>query len=195
MIEICVKLITSRFPPNLHLRNMWQRRRCHTEVFCKNAVLKDFAKFTGKHVCHNLFFNKFETEVCNFFRNEILAQVSSCGFSEIFQNTYLQKTFVGCFCSKYSYIYVLFLVKCIICKGVVSSETFHICATSYFVFAKLVKPFPRIMFFLVPSIIIMKKVLKNHINSSVSLMIHFLVQLSTRMLLMDFIIMMQLSLK
>ena len=116
-------------------------------------------------------------------------------FPKYFRTPFLQKTFVGCFCSKYSYIYVLFLVKCIICKGVVSSETFHICATSYFVFAKLVKPFPRIMFFLVPSIIIMKKVLKNHINSSVSPMIHFLVQLSTRMLLMDFIIMMQLSLK
>ena len=30
----------------------------HPEVFCKKAVLKTFAKFTGKHLCQSLFFNK-----------------------------------------------------------------------------------------------------------------------------------------
>ena len=29
-----------------------------SEVFCKNGVLKNFAKFTGKHLCQGLFFNK-----------------------------------------------------------------------------------------------------------------------------------------
>ena len=28
------------------------------EVFCKKGVLKIFAKFTGKHLCKSLFFNK-----------------------------------------------------------------------------------------------------------------------------------------
>ena len=28
------------------------------EVFCKNDVLRNFAKFTGKHLCQSLFFNK-----------------------------------------------------------------------------------------------------------------------------------------
>ena len=28
------------------------------EVFCKKGVLKNFAKFTGKHLCQSLFFNK-----------------------------------------------------------------------------------------------------------------------------------------
>ena len=28
------------------------------EVFCKNRVLKNFAKFTGKHLLQSLFFNK-----------------------------------------------------------------------------------------------------------------------------------------
>ena len=28
------------------------------EVFCKNGVLKNIAKFTGKHLCQRLFFNK-----------------------------------------------------------------------------------------------------------------------------------------
>ena len=28
------------------------------EVFCKKIALKNFAKFTGKHLCQGLFFNK-----------------------------------------------------------------------------------------------------------------------------------------
>ena len=28
------------------------------EVFCKKGVLEIFAKFTGKHLCQSLFFNK-----------------------------------------------------------------------------------------------------------------------------------------
>ena len=28
------------------------------EVFCEKGVLKNFAKFPGKHMCHSLFFNK-----------------------------------------------------------------------------------------------------------------------------------------
>ena len=27
-------------------------------MFCKNGVLKNFAKLTGKHLCQNLFFKK-----------------------------------------------------------------------------------------------------------------------------------------
>ena len=27
-------------------------------VFCEKGVLKNYAKFTGKHMCHSLFFNK-----------------------------------------------------------------------------------------------------------------------------------------
>ena len=34
-------------------------RSSRPEVFCKKAVLRNFAKFTGKqHLCHSLFFNK-----------------------------------------------------------------------------------------------------------------------------------------
>ena len=31
-------------------------RSSHPEVFCKKDVLRNFAKFTGKHLCQNLFF-------------------------------------------------------------------------------------------------------------------------------------------
>ena len=35
-------------------------RRSHPEMFCKKGVLRNFAKFTGKHLCQSLFFNKVE---------------------------------------------------------------------------------------------------------------------------------------
>ena len=52
------------------------------EVFHKKGVLKNFAKFTGKHLCQSLFFKK------NFIKKETLAQVFSCEFCEIFKNTF-----------------------------------------------------------------------------------------------------------
>ena len=33
-------------------------RSSRSEVFCKKVVLRNFAKFTGKHLCQSLFFNK-----------------------------------------------------------------------------------------------------------------------------------------
>ena len=30
----------------------------HSEVFCKKGVLRNLTKFTGKHLCQSLFFNK-----------------------------------------------------------------------------------------------------------------------------------------
>ena len=35
-------------------------RSSRPDVFCKKSVLKNFAKFTGKHLCQSLFFNKIE---------------------------------------------------------------------------------------------------------------------------------------
>ena len=33
-------------------------RSSHPEVFCKKGVLRNFAKFTRKHMCRSLFLNK-----------------------------------------------------------------------------------------------------------------------------------------
>ena len=33
-------------------------RSCRPEVFCEKGVLRNFSKFTGKHLCQGLFFNK-----------------------------------------------------------------------------------------------------------------------------------------
>ena len=56
----------------------------------KKAVLKNFLTFTEKHLRQSLFFNKIE--VYNFIKTETLAQVFSCEFSEIFKNTFFQRT-------------------------------------------------------------------------------------------------------
>ena len=46
------------------------------KVFCSKCVLRIFAKFTGKHLCHSLF----------------LAQVFSCEFCEISRSTFFYRT-------------------------------------------------------------------------------------------------------
>ena len=35
-------------------------RWASSEVFCQKSVLRNFSKFTGKHMCQSLFFNKVE---------------------------------------------------------------------------------------------------------------------------------------
>ena len=56
------------------------------DVFNKKGVLRNFVKFTGKHLCQSLFLNKVEV-LCNFIK-ETLAQVFSRGFCEISKNTF-----------------------------------------------------------------------------------------------------------
>ena len=49
------------------------------EVFCKKGVLRNLTKFTGKHLCQRLFFNKVE----GFIKKQTLAQVLCRGFCQI----------------------------------------------------------------------------------------------------------------
>ena len=53
---------------------------------CKKGALINFTKFIGKHLCHGLFLIKLQAE--NFIKKETLAQVFSCEFCEISQNTF-----------------------------------------------------------------------------------------------------------
>ena len=62
------------------------------EVFSKKGVLRNFAKFAGKHLCQGLFFNKVAGGACNFIKKETLAQVFSCEFCEISKNTFSYRT-------------------------------------------------------------------------------------------------------
>ena len=44
------------------VKQMKKSRSSCPEVFCKNEVLKTFAKFTEKHVCWSLFLTEFTVE-------------------------------------------------------------------------------------------------------------------------------------
>ena len=57
-------------------------RSSRLEVFCQKGVLKNFSKFTVKHLCL----------ACNFIKKETLAQVFSCEFRENFKNTFFNRT-------------------------------------------------------------------------------------------------------
>ena len=63
-------------------KTIWQQPET-VEDFCKKCVLKNFAKFTGKHLCKSLFFNK----VAGFIKKETPVQVFPCEFWEN-KNTY-----------------------------------------------------------------------------------------------------------
>ena len=64
----------------------------------RKRVLKNFAKFTGKHLCQSLFFNKVAglgPGACNVIKKEILAQVFSCDLCEISKNTFFTELLWG----------------------------------------------------------------------------------------------------
>ena len=57
-------------------------RSSHQTCSIIKGVLRNFAKFTGKHLCKSLFFNKVAG------LHETLAQVFSCEFYKISKNTF-----------------------------------------------------------------------------------------------------------
>ena len=72
-------------------------RSSYQRCFVKKDVLRNFAKFTGKHLCQSLFFNKVagnfvkkETlaQACNFIKKGTLVQVVSCEFCKISKNIF-----------------------------------------------------------------------------------------------------------
>ena len=60
-------------------------------VLLKESVFKNFTKFTAKHLCQGLFFNKVSDRPATLLK-ETLAQVFTCEFCDISKNTFLHKT-------------------------------------------------------------------------------------------------------
>ena len=67
-------------------------RSSHPNVFCKNVVLRNFTKFTGKYLYQTPFLIKLYASACNFIKKETLVQVFSCAFCEISKNTFCYRT-------------------------------------------------------------------------------------------------------
>ena len=55
------------------------------EMLCEKGVLRNFAKFTGKHLCQSFFFNKVAALSSR-------AQVFCCEFFEISKETFSERT-------------------------------------------------------------------------------------------------------
>ena len=53
-------------------------------LLCKINILESFAKFTGKHLCQSLLFNK----ACNIIKRETLEQAFSCELLDLFKNPF-----------------------------------------------------------------------------------------------------------
>ena len=55
----------------------------------KKGAHRNFTKFTGKHLCQSLFFNKVAgLRSATLLKKETMAQVFSCEFSKISKNTF-----------------------------------------------------------------------------------------------------------
>ena len=75
--------LTHKLNPG-NLMSLLCRSSC-PEVFCKKGFRRNFAKFTRKHLCQGLFFNKVAGK-------ETLAQVFSCEFCKISRNNFSYRT-------------------------------------------------------------------------------------------------------
>ena len=41
-----------------NIMTLWYSESSHPEMFCKKGSFRNFAKFTGKHLCQSFVFNK-----------------------------------------------------------------------------------------------------------------------------------------
>ena len=72
-------------------------RSSHPEVFCKNSVLKNFAKFIGKDLCQRLFFNKVAgLRPATLLKKSLCYRCFSVNFAKFLRTFFLQNSFGGC---------------------------------------------------------------------------------------------------
>ena len=66
-------------------------RSSHQRCSVKKGAFRNFPKFTGKHLCQSLFFNKVAGGAFHFIKKEALAQVFSCELCEFSKNNFFTK--------------------------------------------------------------------------------------------------------
>ena len=82
ILNLCISSINDSYIFDLNCRS--SHRRCSL----KKGFLRNFAKFTGKHLCQRLFFNKVAGLSPATLLKKTLTQVFSCKFCEISKNTF-----------------------------------------------------------------------------------------------------------
>ena len=68
-------------------------------MFCKEGILGNFTRFTGKHLCQSLFFNEVAgLRPATLLKKQTLIQVFSYEFCEICKNTFFHRTHLVAAC-------------------------------------------------------------------------------------------------
>ena len=71
-------------------------RSSRPEVFCKKGIFKNFAKFTGKHLCQSIFLKK----VATLFKKRLWYKCFPMNFAKVLRTPIFIRTplVAGCFC-------------------------------------------------------------------------------------------------
>ena len=65
-----------------------------SEVFCQKGVLRNFAKFTGKHLCQSLFFNKVaDLRPATLLKKRLWHRCFPVNFAKFLRIPFLENTF------------------------------------------------------------------------------------------------------
>ena len=75
----------------IYLWNYWLKQPL--ELFCKKCVLRNFARFTGQHLCQSLFFNKVEgLRPASLFKKRLWHRCFPVNFAKFLRTPFLQNT-------------------------------------------------------------------------------------------------------
>ena len=66
-------------------------RSSHLRYSVKKGVLRNFAKFTGKHLCQRFLFNKAACQTCNFIKKRI-SSTGPVNFAKFLRTAFSQDT-------------------------------------------------------------------------------------------------------
>ena len=73
-------------------------RSSRPEVFCKKGILRNFPKFSGKHLCQGLFFNKVAgLRPGTLLKKRLWHRCFAVNFAKFLRIPFLQNTSSGCF--------------------------------------------------------------------------------------------------
>ena len=87
-----ISLKLFEFESKTNIRDIKSSQKQPSEVFYKKVVLRNFAKFNGKHLYKSLFFNKVAGLYPATLLKKRLIQVLSCEFCEISKNNFFYRT-------------------------------------------------------------------------------------------------------
>ena len=73
-------------------------RSSRPEMFCKKGILRNFPKFSGKHLCQGLFFNKVAgLRPGTLLKKRLWHRCFAVNFAKFLRIPFLQNTSSGCF--------------------------------------------------------------------------------------------------